>query len=184
MHMYVCVYIYIYMRKDERVSLSLVSDSLWPHGLEPPGPSVQGILQVRILERVAILIWTDFCGILYSSDGKESACNSGDPGSIPGSGRSPGERNGNPLQYFCWRIFGLDRGVWRAPVHGVTKSQTWLSTWAQRSTCTHTASLGLILCFLSLWNCLLTKMCLQPLNQYLGGLWVIHRHTCAEYQKS
>jgi len=32
------------------------------------------------------------------------ACNAGDPGLIPGSGRSPGERNGNPLQYFAWRI--------------------------------------------------------------------------------
>ena len=37
-------------------------------------------------------------------NGKESACNAGDPGSIPGSGRSPGEGNGNPLQYSCWRI--------------------------------------------------------------------------------
>ena len=37
------------------------------------------------------------------SDGKESTCNAGDPGSIPGSGRSPGEGNGYPLQYSCWR---------------------------------------------------------------------------------
>ena len=40
----------------------------------------------------------DFLG---GSDSKESACNAGDPGSIPGSGRSPGEGNGNPLQYSC-----------------------------------------------------------------------------------
>ena len=38
------------------------------------------------------------------SEGKASACNAADPGSIPGSGRSPGEGNGNPLQYSCWRI--------------------------------------------------------------------------------
>ena len=43
-------------------------------------------------------LWFDFPG---GSDGKESACNAGDQGSIPGSGRSPGEGNGNPLQYSC-----------------------------------------------------------------------------------
>ena len=45
------------------------------------------------------------------SDGKVSACNVGDPGSIPGSGRSPGEGNGNPLQYSCLENF-MDRGAW------------------------------------------------------------------------
>ena len=44
-------------------------------------------------------------------DSKESACNMGNPGSIPGSGRSPGEENGNPLQYFCLEN-SMDRGVW------------------------------------------------------------------------
>ena len=56
------------------------------------------------------------------SDGKESACNVGDPGSIPGLGRSPGERNGYPLQYSCLEN-PMDRGAWRATVHGITKSQ-------------------------------------------------------------
>ena len=55
--------------------------------------------------------------------GKESSCNTGDPGLIPGSGRSPGERNDNPLQYSCLGN-STDRGAWRAPVHGVAKSQT------------------------------------------------------------
>ena len=50
----------------------------------------------------------------------------GDPGSIPGSGRSPGEGNGNPLQYSCLKI-SMDRGAWWATVHGVTKSQTQLN---------------------------------------------------------
>ena len=60
-----------------------------------------------------------------SSDGKESACNAGDLGWIPGSGRSPGEGHGNPLQDS--RLENpMDRGVWWATVHGVTKSQTQL----------------------------------------------------------
>ena len=46
-----------------------------------------------------------------------------DVGSIPRSGRSPGEGNGNPLQYSCLENF-MDRGAWQATVHGVTKSQT------------------------------------------------------------
>ena len=57
---------------------------------------------------------------------KESAYNAGDPGSIPGSGRSPGEGNGNPLLYSCLEN-PMDRGAWWATVHGVTKSQTQLS---------------------------------------------------------
>ena len=52
----------------------------------------------------------------------ESACNAGDPGLIPGSGRSPGEGNGDPLQYPCLGN-PMDRGTWQATVHGVTKSQ-------------------------------------------------------------
>ena len=57
------------------------------------------------------------------SDGKASAYNARDPGSIPGSGRSPGERNGNPLQYSCLEN-PMDRGAWWATVHVVTKHQT------------------------------------------------------------
>ena len=60
------------------------------------------------------------------SDGKESACNAGDAVSIPGSGRSPGEGNGNPFQYSCLEN-SMDRGTWQATVHGVAKSQTQLS---------------------------------------------------------
>ena len=68
-----------------------------------------------------------FMGFLGGSDGKESACNSGDLGSIPELGRSLGEGNGNPLQYSCLEN-PMDRGTWRATVHGVTQSWTWLST--------------------------------------------------------
>ena len=60
------------------------------------------------------------------SDSKESACNSGNPGSISGSGISPGEWNGNPLQYSCLGN-PTDRGAWRATVHRVARSWTQLS---------------------------------------------------------
>ena len=62
----------------------------------------------------------DFPGDL---DGKESACNAGYLGSIPGSGSSPREGNGNPLQYSCLEN-PMDRGAWQAIVHGVPKSGT------------------------------------------------------------
>ena len=62
----------------------------------------------------------DFPG---SSDNKESACNAGDPGSIPGLGRSPEGRNGNSLQYSCLEN-PMDRGAWWVTVHGVAKSRT------------------------------------------------------------
>ena len=65
-------------------------------------------------------------GFPGGSDGKQSAYNVGDLGSIPGSGRSPGKRNGYPLQYSCLEN-PMDRGAWRATVHRVTKSRTWLS---------------------------------------------------------
>ena len=54
------------------------------------------------------------------SVGKECTCNTGDPGLIPGSRKSPGEGNGNPLQYSCLEN-PMDRGVWQATVHGVTR---------------------------------------------------------------
>ena len=65
-------------------------------------------------------------GFPGGSDGKGSALNAGDLGSIPGSGRSPGEGNGSPLQYSCLEN-PMDRGPQQATVHGVTKSQTSLS---------------------------------------------------------
>ena len=64
-------------------------------------------------------------GLPCSSDSKQSACNAEDPGSIPGLGRSSKEGNGNPLQYSCLEN-PMDRGAWRATVHGVAKSRTLL----------------------------------------------------------
>ena len=73
-------------------------------------------------------LWENIC-FPGGSDSKESACNPGSiPGLslIPGSGRSPGEGNGNPLQY-SFLEDSMDIGAWRATVLGVTKSWTWLS---------------------------------------------------------
>ena len=72
--------------------------------------------------KVCLYIWV-FPG---GSDSKESACNAGDLGLIPGSGRSSGERNVNPLQYSCLEN-PMDGRAWCATVHGVTKSRTPLS---------------------------------------------------------
>ena len=69
---------------------------------------------------------SNFGGFPDGSDGKESACNTGEQGSIPGWGRFPGEGNGNPLQYSCLEN-SMDRKVRGVTVHGVPKNQTPLS---------------------------------------------------------
>ena len=114
-----------------------------------PVSSVHGILQASILEWVAVPFsrgssWprAQTLGLLHCRqilyhlshqgcnpgglDDKESTGNAGDPGSIPGSGRSPGEGNGNPFQYSCPEN-PMERGVWQATVQRVAKSWTWLS---------------------------------------------------------
>ena len=73
-------------------------------------------------KRNAYVFWSFPSG----SEVKASASNAGDPGSISGSGRSPGEGNGNPPQYSCLEN-PMDGEAWLATVHGVTKSQTRLS---------------------------------------------------------
>jgi len=85
--------------------------------VSPAGQSCFGfLLQPSVLNEVP-----------GSSDGKASAYSVGGPGSIPGSGRSPGEGNGNPLQYYCLGN-PMAGGTWWATLHGVTKSQrTWLN---------------------------------------------------------
>ena len=71
---------------------------------------------------VCMLPWR----LRWSTDGKESVCDAGGVSLIPGSGSSPGEGNGNPLQYSCLDN-SMDRGAWRDIVHGVAKSQTQLT---------------------------------------------------------
>ena len=69
--------------------------------------------------------WVTYKGFPWWLRWKGSACNARDPSSITGSGRSPGGRHSNPLQYSCLENH-MDRGAWRATVHGVAKSWTWL----------------------------------------------------------
>ena len=66
------------------------------------------------------------------SDGKESACNAGDPGSIPGWEIYPGEGNGYPFQYSCLEN-SMDRGAWLVTVHRVTKSWTQLKQFSNHA---------------------------------------------------
>ena len=75
---------------------------------------------------IIVNIFAPNMGFSCSLVGKESACNAGDLGLIPGLGRLPGEGNGNPLRYSCLENL-MDRGAWQAAVHGVAKSWTQLS---------------------------------------------------------
>ena len=80
-------------------------------------------------------IWSQFQYCLrVSSDSKESACNAGDSSLIPGLGRSPGEGNGNPLQYSCLEN-SMDRGAWQAIVHGVARVRHNLVTNPEKVNC-------------------------------------------------
>ena len=80
-----------------------------------------------------------FLGVPGGLDDKESASNEGHLGLIPGSGRSPGEGNGNPLQYSCLEN-PMDGGAWQATVHEVAELDTtewlhfsfWLTLWLHR----------------------------------------------------
>ena len=128
-----------------------------------PGSSVHGILQVRILESVAIPFsrgfshsrdQTQVCCIAGSfftiwatrgfpggSSGKDPTCQWGDVrdmGSVPGLGRSPGGGHGNPLQYSCLEN-PMDRGVWQAAAHSVTKSDMTEHTHTHTHTHTHSS---------------------------------------------
>ena len=84
-------------------------------------------LNIVEFSKLGIFIYKQFCWtyIKNGSEVKASARNAGDLGLIPGSGRSPGEGNGNPLQYSCLEN-SMDRGAWRATVYGVAKSRTRL----------------------------------------------------------
>ena len=118
------------------LNLSVMSDSLQlmdyslrgssVHG-NSPGESTGMDCHALLQEGSPLLyIKTTFFIFTSGSDVKESVCNVGDLGSIPESGRSPGEGNGYPLQYSCLKN-SMDRGAWRATVHRVAKSWTQLS---------------------------------------------------------
>ena len=81
-------------------------------------------------------------GFPGGSEVKASACDAGDLGSIPGSGRPPGEGNGTPLQFSCLEN-PMDGGTWRATVHGVANSRTRLSDFTFTLTEKHITALKL-----------------------------------------
>ena len=87
---------------------------------------IQYKLQVYLHFCIIRMLNSSKLGFLGDSDGKESDCSVGDLSSIPGLRRSPGEGNGNPVQYSCLEN-SRDRGAWWATVHGVTKRCTRLS---------------------------------------------------------
>ena len=128
---------YLCMKKWEGVSRSVMSNSLKPHGLQPtrlfcPWNSPSKNTGERILSGPQFPHWySPLRGFSGGSVVKNPPANAGAVGSISGSGRSPGEGNGNPLQYSCLGN-PMDRGAWQATVHGITQS------WTQLSTHTHT----------------------------------------------
>ena len=93
------------------------------HFTFPRGQSLTVIDALLLVIRMMISSVNGFPG---GSVGKESACNVGDLGLIPGLGRAPGKGNSNPLQCSCLEN-SMDRGAWVATVHGVAKSQIQLS---------------------------------------------------------
>ena len=86
------------------------------------------VIIIVLFHKILWIKWGHKCntGLPCSSNGKQSACNAGDLGLIPGLGRSSGEGNGSPLQY-SFLENPMDRGAWWVTVHGVSESQTQLS---------------------------------------------------------
>ena len=135
---------YFYLGNIKTFSRSFQCDSFRPYGLQPtrllypwdsPGKKtgvgnhslLQGIFPIQGSNPDHALHTDFFYCISFpgGSDGKESTCNAGDLGSHRGQRRSPGERNGYPLQYSCLEN-PTDRGDWWATIHGLTKRQTQL----------------------------------------------------------
>ena len=111
-------------KKAEELIHQLLSPTGWQLPQEGNFPSVLGCACMWLI----CLPWLEgkLSGFPGSLDGKESTCNAGDPGSIPGLGRSPGEGNGNPIQY-SYLDNPMDRGACQAIVHRAARSQTQLS---------------------------------------------------------
>ena len=101
-----------------------------PEPTSPPPTHFSRSSQSTRLGSLCYLVTSHYLSILgfpHSSVGKESSCNAGDLGSIPGLGRSPGEGNGNPLQYFCLEN-PMDRGTWWSTLHGATRVRHDIAT--------------------------------------------------------
>ena len=106
--------------------------------------------------------------------GKESVCDAGDPGesgSIPGSGRHPGGGSGNPLQY-SWLENPMDRGAWRATVHGVTKSRLRPSNEAHMRAIFHCICvLRFLYPFICRWTCRLSPCLVSNATTNIGCMY-------------
>ena len=118
-----------------------------------PNNSTWGFPFLHILTDTCYLLsfwWQPLWHVSFpdGSNSKEFACHAGDPGSVPGLGKFPEKGHGNPLQYSCLEN-PMDRGAWRAIVHGVTQSQTQLS---DQHFFTFTTPPS-ILSFISAWLC-------------------------------
>ena len=101
-------------------------EQAWPfqQGGASRAPGDRDLVGTVLTLMCFLLVYSNlFLGFPGASEGKESAFNAGDPGSIPGSGRSLGEGTGNPLWYSCLEN-PMNIGAWQATVHEVTKSQT------------------------------------------------------------
>ena len=117
-----CGYIYIYICINCKIALGYISAYLY--------------------------ISMQHVGLPWWLSGKESTCNAGDLGLIPGSGRSPEGETGNSFQYSCLEN-PMDRRAWWATVHWITKSQTQLSNWA------HTQAVYIVWgLFEQFWKCI------------------------------
>ena len=126
------IFMFYFFLKETRIwlsSVSITTYALWIHDIID---QYWELLNTIIYSSRYQLNWSEFifvslllCKIVLGfpggSNGEESACNAGDPGSIPGSGRSPGEGNGNPLQYSCPEN-SMDRGAWRAHSMGLPRA--------------------------------------------------------------
>ena len=112
----------------------------WKHGILtesmglPGKPLIPCIFKYQPVCDGEEHLFRAFLDELSSSNGKEFACNVGDLRSISGLGRSPGGGHGNPLQYSCLEN-SMDKGAWRATVHGAAKSQTRQSNFHSLSVC-------------------------------------------------
>ena len=102
-------------------------------------------LREKLLGHIVVL------GLLQWLSSKEFTCNAGDEGLIPGLGRSPGGRHGNPLQYSCLEN-SMDRGAWRATVHRVAQSQIQLMGLSSSSSSSGSSNILLYLFMLYSFN--------------------------------
>ena len=124
---------YYYTKVESNIFLCFLSFSGSPRAFISSSPFSSPCPAPLYLKYLLVLFHLDLDSSLqylvevYAvSDGKEAACDAGDLGSIPGSGRSPGEGNSNPLQYSCLEN-PMDRRAWQATVRGVTKESSRLS---------------------------------------------------------